>query len=476
MAQIPTYDQWMKDTHSLVRPRSEFLKKLDEAIKTQKKDAIRTALDRWRFEQSKLGKDWRKSVRNEKGAVTNLYRAVSDLDKRKLTAEELEALKYISRQQSLALQKQFLGAQLKFKPTTLMGLANGAGSKWERFKAGASAAKDGASPAKGIYSGISNTVKGAQTLQQGGKAAVTTAAKQSMTGNFDTIKRSVTEFCHTLCPGLDPNHVFTALHLGSVETFATNLAPFVGAVSSGGKAIVGWIGVAKRCWDGIKIADSRYAIAAGDPEAAFDALLELIDRDIKSEAGKASVATVAFTGKTLGFFCDAGAVTGPTIGLLETLAGIFQTVVEYVRDYKECQAGNEMLRVGALNFELFTVCPLVGCYFLVIQDHSTIINFAVGDYGTPNWMFDVEALVKKIEPVLAKAREYIRTSRLEIPGYAHAKGIVEANYSVKTGLDKVTGAPGALKDKIANRIEAWMGKPDKLPKVDKSRIIGFGSC
>jgi hypothetical protein len=128
-----------------------------------------------------------------------------------------------------------------------------------------------------------------------------------------------------------------------------------------------------------------------------------------------------------------------------------------------------------LNFDLFSVCPILGCYFLVIQDHSTIINFAVGEYGTANWMFDVEKLVEKIQPALEKARTYIRVSRLEIPGMAHAKGVVEQNYSVKTGISKVTGAPGALKDKVFNSIDAWFDKPEKLPKVDKSRIIGFGS-
>ena len=57
----------------------------------------------------------------------------------------------------------------------------------------------------------------------------------------------------------------------------------------------------------------------------------------------------------------------------------------------------------------------------------------------------------------------------------HAKGVVEENYSVKTGISKVTAAPGALKDKIADRIDAWFEKPEKPPKVDKSRIVGFGS-
>src|SRR5258706_10216274 len=173
MADIPSHVQWMNDTHSLTSPRSEFLKTLDEAIKTGNRDSIKTALDRWRFEQSKQGKDWRKSVRNSKGAVTRLYRAVNDLDKRKLSQEELEALRYISRAQAIALQKQFMSRELKFKPSTLVGMARGAGSKWQQFKTGAGAAKSGGGSAQTAYKGVSNAVKGAELLQQGGKAAVT---------------------------------------------------------------------------------------------------------------------------------------------------------------------------------------------------------------------------------------------------------------------------------------------------------------
>ena len=475
MADIPSYDQWMKDTHSLTSPRSEFLKKLDDTIKTQNRDTIKTALDRWRFEQSKQGKGWRKSVRNGKGAVTNLHRAVNDLDKRKLTKEELEAMQYISRTQAMALQKQFLGKKLQFKGSTLAGMARGAGSNWQKFKTGASSVTSGASTARTGYKGVSNAVQGAQLLQQGGKAAVTGAASGAMSDNFSTIRQKVTEFCKELCPGIDPNQIFNALHLGSVENFATDLAPFVGVISSGGKAIIGWIGVIKKEWDAIKLEDSRYAFAPGDPEAAFAAVVTLLDREIVSASARAGVKTAAFTGKALGVFADAGAITGPAIGLIELLAEIFQTIIEYVRDYKECQAANDLLRVGALNFDLFSTSPILGCYFLVIQDHSTIINFAVGEYGTPNWMFDVEKLVGKIGPALEKSRHYIRVSRLEIPGMEHAKGVVEENYSVKTGISKVTAAPGALKDKIADRIDAWFEKPEKPPKVDKSRIVGFGS-
>ncbi len=93
MAQIPSYEQWMKDTKSTAHKRSEFLTRVDECLKPpQDKEAIRQALDRWRFEQSRQGKDWRENRRNNKGAVTNLYRAVSARDRRKLSAEEPEGI------------------------------------------------------------------------------------------------------------------------------------------------------------------------------------------------------------------------------------------------------------------------------------------------------------------------------------------------------------------------------------------------
>jgi len=470
MATIPTYEQWQKDTYSLLHKRSDFLVAVDTALETYDKTrsetakaALKAAFDRWRFEQSKQGKDWKKSVRNEKGACTNLYRALNDLDRRKLSQEELEALQFISRAQAMALQKQFAGKKVQFKATTVVGMAQGVGSKWERFKTGAKSLKSGGSTAKNLVTGVRDVKQGVDLFAQGGKAGGMAASQAATSQQFAQIRQHATEFCRQLCPGLDPNQVFAAIGLGSVEKFAVDLAPFLGAVSSGGKALVGWAGVAKTAWDKHSIENKRFAIAVGDPEAAFDGLMVLLQREIASKSAKAGVQTGAFAGKALGVFLDGGAVSGPVVGLLETLAEIFQTIVEYVRDYRECAAANEALRLGALNLDLFEISPILGCYFLCVQDHSTIINFAVGDYGTPNFVFDAERLIKKIDPVLERSRAYIQASRLEIPGMATAKGIAEQ----KGAVDKVKGA-------ITDRLEQWFLKPEKPPKVDKARIVGYG--
>ncbi len=469
MAQIPSYEQWMKDTKSTVHKRSEFLERVDESLKPpQDKEAIRTALDRWRFEQSKQGKDWRKSRRNSKGAVTNLYRAVVANDRRKLSAEELEAMAYISRMQKMALEKQFMGKELTFKGSTIVGMAKGASSNWDKFKQGAQGLKTGGSTIKSAVKSGQSIKKGADLLKSGGRAAAHGAASADL-------KKKIMDLCKQLTPGLNPNEVFSRLGLGNVEQFSSNLAPFVGAISSGGKAVIGWIRVAKTAHEKSQIASARYAFAPEDPEAAFDAVLVLLNRELGSKTAKASVATGAFTGKLLGAFADAGAVTGPVVGLLETLADIFQTIVEYVRDYKEVEKANELLRVGYLNMDLFSHCPILGCYFLVIQDHSTIINMAVGDYGTPNFVFDAERLIKKVRPVLDKSRTYIGESRFEIANMEKAKGIATENWSVKGKFQKITGLPAHLTEMMDQKIEGWMGNPQTPPpQVDKSRIVGIG--
>jgi hypothetical protein len=251
MAQIPTYGQWMKDTSSLTSPRSAFLKALDDAIKTydsnkspDNKAKVKTALDRWRFEQSRQGKDWRASVRNQKQAVTNLYRAVSDQDKRKFTKEELDALKYIAQAQKLALAKQFAVAEVRFKASTLVGMAQGAGTAWQQFKTGTQSVGQGAKTAKGVYGAGQGVVKGVQQAQRGVSPAM--AASAASHANSAMIRTKVADLCRALCPDVDPIQVFSALHLGNVETFAADVAPFVGIISSGGKAVIGWIGVARK--------------------------------------------------------------------------------------------------------------------------------------------------------------------------------------------------------------------------------------
>lgn len=468
MAEVPHYEEWMKLTHSRIHRRSPFLLQIDQAIKTRAGNAkIKETLDRWKFEQSKHGKDWTKSVRNQKMAVTNLYRAVSDLDRRKLSNEEREAMKYISRMQAMALAKQFDGKELTFKSSTVVGLAQGAGSKFQKFKTGASTVVSGGKTAKSIYGN-------AQTVHTVATTSIKAVQTTSNAAASADIKLKIMQLCKTLTPGLNPDEVFKRLNLGSVEQFAGNVAPFMGAISSGKKMIVEWIGVARVQYNRYDTEDRRFAFAPGDPEAALDAVLELLRRERNSRLAKAGVATGAFGAKLGGAFADGGALSGPIVGLLETLAEIMQMIVEYVRDWKEVQRANELLRIGYLNFEIFEVSPMLGCYFLLIQDHSTIINILVADYGTPNFVLDAEKLIKSINPVLDSARGYVSESKFEIVGFENMKGVVDKNWSKQGLVGKAKGLPGHVAGKIGDQISEWVLKPEKPPELDKSRIVGIG--
>jgi len=272
----------------------------------------------------------------------------------------------------MALAKQFEGKELTFKSSTLIGMKNGAGTAWQRFKTGATSAKGAYSTGKGMYKSGQSIQSGVKLMQQGGRAAAHASASGDLT-------KQIMDFCKTLTPGMDPNKVFQHLNLGSVADFAGNLAPFLGAISSGKKMIMQWTGVARTAYSKHDTAQRRFAFKPGDPEAAFDAVLELLRRDIASQAAKAGVSTGAFTGKLLGAFADAGAVTGPVIGLLETLAEIFQIIVEYVKDYKEVEKANKIY------LSSLPSSAAISCLSRITAPSSTL-PWLTTAHRTSNWM------------------------------------------------------------------------------------------
>ena len=106
-------------------------------------------------------------------------------------------------------------------------------------------------------------------------------------------------------------------------------------------------------------------------------------------------------------------------------------------------------------------------------------------------MFDVERMVKALTPVLESARRMIHASKFELKGIRiddktaevmlislqDQKGIVEKNYSVKTGVDKAMAFPDHVKEVLTERFMSAIGKGTTPPGpvFDKSRIQGFGS-
>ncbi len=461
----------MKSTSVLGSPRSDHLKALDGAIKAGDEGKIKTAFDRWRFEQSKQGKDWKKSARNKTGAMTSLMRAFQIPTAP--SKEEREAMEYIRREQQMALMRQFQRTKVVFKQETLGAIVSGNGTKFDKLKLVAK----GASIAKGLAETGSSLGGGAQ----------------GNNGPIEQIKEKLTQAIISLCPELDisPDTVLNKIGLPGVADFVKQAAPILGSITSGLKAAQAWAEVAKTAREKYKLSQARYAIAKGDPEAALTAIGVILNRELASNTAAATSATVTFSLQTAGLFADMGGVTGPAVAAAQTIAELLQSIYEFVRDYKEVQRANKLLELGALNLDLFETCPILGCYFIAVQDHSTVIAFAVDEYGTANWMFDVERMVKALTPVLESARRMIHASKFELKGIRiddktaevmlislqDQKGIVEKNYSVKTGVDKAMAFPDHVKEVLTERFMSAIGKGTTPPGpvFDKSRIQGFGS-
>jgi hypothetical protein len=74
---------------------------------------------------------------------------------------------------------------------------------------------------------------------------------------------------------------------------------------------------------------------------------------------------------------------------------------------------------------MFSKCPILGCYYVAVQDHSTIMDFDFANMGKANWQQEAQRLKYAITPVIKQAGVLIDKSRVEIKGMEEAKGVYQ---------------------------------------------------
>jgi hypothetical protein len=442
MRNIPSYDEWQSNTYRLLDRRGPLLKDLDKAIELQDRSLIETAFNAWKKDKAQRGKKWWHSVFNEQGAITRLYRALNN-DRILLTHDEIAALRWLKQQQEVALRTQFQANQVTWKNSTLMGLKQNTGSLSEKL--------------------------------QGNKIA-TAKNTVEIASLANSIKGYITVLCKGTASKVNPEHVLAALGLGSLSGFVSSIIPLIGTISSGGKALIGWTNVARQTWEQVALLEnSGRTIAHGDPDAAFRAMLAIVERRIQVEKNSAAIATTAFTGKALGLFADAGAVSGAAVGLTETLANLFQTIFEYVRIEEERIKANELIARGQLDFHLFESCPILGCYYLLVQDHSTVIALSMSSYGQEGWMMEAELLRTELDQVLAKARTLVESSPIEICRFRNYKGFVAAKSLADKMGSTVSDAASDAWSATKNRIWSYIYSFSKDASKDEIELSSFST-
>jgi hypothetical protein len=432
-----TYDVWMKDTYSLTSPRSTELKAVDNALKTYEqavanssgsvlaeRKALQAAFEAWKAAQKAKGQDWKQSVRNKKLACERLDAelghvivGIGGLNSRgELVIDEKE----IAARKALgdAIKKNtamlFAGQTLTVKNTKALADLNTVRKELSGFKDKAGA--------------IKNAVSGAAA------PAVGEQVKGLLVSLFG--EASIGEVQAALGP------LFTE--------FVAAATPFVGAITSGKSALLNWGKAAKGLYKKHKMREVSDSFAPGDPAAAFEAVLLIMNREVELYATSAGIYTVSAAAKAAFTAADFGAVSGPVLGAAEQLALVVQKIYLFARDWREMKEANELLAQGKHDLGLFKACPLVGCYLLANSDTFAVINMAVADYGRTGWKFEVEIMVKKAQPVFDKAREVIRESRFEFAGMRGMKGqVVNRN---KTTMGIKTGKLDGLLDDVTKKI------------------------
>ena len=396
------YDQWMKRTYSRTKRRSATLKRIDEAIRIRHEPAAKSALEEWIKEHTRSNKDWHRSVRNSDGVVEALAKELRIMGSTVVyrnTGEEMDdklAKAHIRREQRLAKQKMFTGKQVRFK-RSFWGVAE------KESKRKVAALKAAALTTKGLASKAKQVKDIAKNIE---------TVINAITGNLEPEEAS---------------KVIAFVFGQSAADFALEAAPIIGLATSGLKATTAWVGVAMTIKSSNDMESRRIEFMMGDPSAALDAVIQILDRDIKRQVADGAIHTTAFTAKGIGVIVDGGAATGTIVGAIESIASLLNTLVDISIDVRQKSAGNKLLAAGDFDLNLFSECPILGCYYIVIQDDSTIMDFDFKNMGKHNWQMEAQRLKIAIKPVVEKAGKLIAKSRLEIPGMESAKGVYQTS-------------------------------------------------
>jgi hypothetical protein len=432
MPLLMTYERWMSRTYSRVKSRSDSLKLIDEAIKRRDEAGAKRALINWIDEQNKKRQDWHRSVRNGDGAVEELYKQLNVLGSAvpyKNITQEMDdklAKAHIRREQRLAAAKMFDARTLRFKD-----------SFW-----GISRQKCAQGRSK-----LLNTTKNVGKTAFGVGSNVGSAASTAYSIGSD-LETTIKTIMGTLAPETQSalvEHVFGA----TIAEFVASVVPFLGVISSGGKAIKDWVGVAQGVHKATQM-ESRYGdVRMGDPAAALAAIVAIIDRQIKKQTADAAIHTTAFSAKAIAAAADGGTATNAVLAAVETIAILLNMLVDLVIDAQQLETGNKLIAAKQFDLTMFSECPLLGCYYVAVQDQSTIMDFDFENMGKANWQQEAMRLKYAIQPVIKQAGVLIDKSRVEIKGMAEAKGvyqrslwnIIQLKYKSK-GYGQGTNMPG----------------------------------
>ncbi|HEU4628710.1 MAG TPA: hypothetical protein VFS08_03165 [Gemmatimonadaceae bacterium] len=224
------------------------------------------------------------------------------------------------------------------------------------------------------------------------------------------------------------------------------------------------------------ITKAKPIITPGAPLRAVEAMQEAVEREIAREllvgsrqiaAGSASIAVTAAS-----WGAD---YASPIIGAANALLNFTHNVYLHHRDNKEMRRANVLLKApGGVTLDVFDTSPILGCFLVGQVPTSDLLNLIGTRIGSgPNWMSDVEKLVKKhIHPLQYRAAKLIQSSRFYLKSPNEA--LFEAMQN-KAALLPVDGnGPKAYYNLAMNKKYNFGRQVSEAKHSVRKQVRGFG--
>ncbi len=396
---IPSYQDWLTETNrGAFKPRSKLLQRVDQAIKqwnlTPNADTTITlsnAIDVWR----RSNPEWEK--RNKTGTISKTMSALAHFKRldfhAKFTSADVMALQCI-REEREALLQRFIGKDVTFKGKHVRAKLKEAVDDFKSDVRAAPGYVQKLTPQQAV-----NDLQGALT------------------------KMAAAIFC-----------VDNLTVIGDIMSY---ISPLIGQCAASAAPFVSNITGIYNCCSTLAIACKKvyeendawkhvpYAIDTGTPSAAFKGLSKCMERETNSALASAANASVSFAAQTALIFADGGVFSGPAVGLASWMASVSQTLMLLAMEWRATNKYNELIAAAKasqdkLDWDVFKVYPLIGCYYLVIGNTSDIIP--IDYFGERDWMTRFERVKRDhFDSIYDKACDLIDASPWEIIGLPKRK-------------------------------------------------------
>jgi hypothetical protein len=434
MSAIPSLESWLTNTNrGIFATRSSELKAVDEALKKYWATAqpgrqraggdVSAAMARW---IGKEGPTWRNNPRNAPPhrMVEQLYNA---LNTTVFTDADLEAFEFQDQERRDRMARIFYGMEIVSRFDMRLEMVRDAHiGKYMK-------AHRGQMPEMGrlrrwgtwlkarFEQGEEVAAAHKTEIAYGGLSTFSTAAKK-----FE-LAPAIRALFENLRPADMPWGTFTKIisevvgeSLEQAVNSLVEVVPFIGLGISAKKMLWSWGAMAKAFVEEDRAIENRgFIMPGGDIASAFAALERLLGRLTTRAVAKATIQTTSFTAKAAGTFLDLGIVTTAATTAATMLATMIEEVCQRLREERESEKANRVLRNTPYDTDMFNDYPLLGCYMLLLSDTSDIINMVRAgqkrrgavQFGSLGWKEEVEWIKRKhIDPILQNAAAIVATA------------------------------------------------------------------